>query len=416
MPAAADGDFVAGLDVGTSAVKVAVARCRAGDAPSVVGMGMAPASGIRRGVVTDLREAAASIEKAVGEAELTAGRRLPPVLLALSGAHLRGMNTRAVVAVAAPDRRITGDDTARAIAAARAVALPEGRVILETVPQEFVVDGQDGVVDPVGMAAARLEVSVHLVTGSVAAVVNLVECIRRCRVAVDDVIAGPLATADAVLSDDEKLLGAAVVDVGAGTTSVALFDRGALCHTAVLPEGGEHLTGDLAIALRTPRAEAERLKRRVGRTFTVSIDDGDGLRVPPVAGGYDREVPKRLVAETLAPRVQTILDGVADEIHQAGSPPLSAGVVLTGGSAALRGFPDTAETMLRHPVRRAAPQAAGCVADLVNTHAFATAVGLVLRASRARDPLDPGARAGTGATPWAGLVRGRLGVVARWLR
>jgi cell division protein FtsA len=407
-------DVFAGLDVGTSAIKVVVARRRAGMEPSVIGMGRAPAAGVRRGVVVQLDEAADALARAIADAELTAGVSLPAVDLALSGAHLRGANSRAIVAAAGPERRITAGDASRAIDAARAVSLPDERAVVEAIPQEFVVDGQDGVNDPAGLAGTRLEVNLHLVTGSIAAILNLSECVGRCGVSIRAVAVGPLAAAHAVLSADEMALGAAVVDIGAGTTSVAVFERGALCHTAVLPVGGDHFTEDLAVGLRTPLAEAERLKRRIGRTFALSLDDDEILCVPPIAGSYDREVPRKLVPEILAGAAHALLDQVAGELRAAGfSGALPAGVVLTGGGSALGGLADTAEAILRQPVRQASPQASGCVADLVNTSSFATAIGLVLRASRAFDGAGPPTPGG-GSTRRARLA-GRLRSVARWL-
>jgi cell division protein FtsA len=406
--------LIAGLDVGSAAIKVVVARYRHGGDPSVIGMGMSPASGIRRGVVVHLDEAAASIERAVAEAELTAGVALPAVDLALGGSHIRSTNSRAMVAAAGPARLITSVDVARALAAARAVGLSEQRAILDAIPQEFIVDDQDGVADPVGMAGSRLEVNLHLVTGSVAAILNLAECVSRCGVSIRDVSVGPAAAAHAVLSADERELGAAVVDIGAGTTGVAVFERGMLYHTAVLAAGGDQLTGDLAIGLRTPLAEAERLKCRIGRTSVLSFEEDAVLRVPAIAGEFDREVPKKLVPEIISTAVHALLDQVAGEIRRgAHDAALPAGIVLTGGSAALGGLADTAAAILRRPVRWASPQASGCVADMVNTSAFATAVGLVVRAARTIETAD----VQSGDLPLRrGRIVRRLRCVAPWLR
>ena len=387
-------DVFAGLDVGTSAVKVVVARRRPGGDPSIVGMGQAGAGGIRRGVVVHLDDAADAVARAVAEAELTAGMKLPAAELSLGGAHVRGTNSRAIVAAAGPGRCITASDVRRAIASACAVPLPEERAVLDAIPQEFVVDDQDGVRDPIGMAGTRLEVNVHLVTGSVAAVLNLAECLRRCGVSIRDVALGPVAAAQAVLTADEAALGAAVVDLGAGTTSVAVFERGALCHTAVCPVGGDHLTDDLAAGLRTPLSDAERIKRRFGRTFALSLDEDAVLRVPSIAGSDDRAVPKRLVPEILAAAAIALLDQVAGELRAARGEAPAAGVVLTGGGVALGGLTETAEAILGLPVRWGLPQATGSVADMVNTPAFAAAVGLVFRAARRCDEGGPPAPGG----------------------
>ena len=406
-------DVFAGLDVGTSAVKIVVARRRPGADPSVVGMGQAAAAGIRRGVVVHLEEAEDALARAIAEAELTAGLRLPAVDLALGGAHLRGTNSRAIVAAAGPERRITADDVSRVTAAARAVALPDEQAVIDAIPQEFVVDDQGGVRDPVGMAGTRLEVNLHIVTGSVAAILNLAECVRRCGVSIRDVAVAPAAAAHAVLTADERILGAAVVDIGAGTTSIAVFEDGALCHTAVLPVGGDHLTEDLAVDLRTPLAEAERIKRRLGRTFPLSLDEDAVLRVPSIAADYEHDVQKKRVFEILACAAQALLDRIAGELRTTRGGPPPAGVVLTGGGAALGGLAETAEAILRLPVRWASPQASGSVADMVNTSSFAAAVGLVLRAARGFDEAGP-------PTPGGGMTRrarlaGRLRSFTHWL-
>lgn len=408
-------DLLVGLDVGSAAVKVVVAERGADGAPAVIGIGAAPSAGIRRGMVVNLEEATASITQALAEAELTAGIHISTVHVALAGAHIRSMNSRGVVAVAGALRRITRDDTYRAIAAARPLALPEGREILDAIPQEFVVDDQDEVMNPVGMLGTRLEVNLHVITGRPASMLNLLECVSRCGVKVTDTVVGHVAAAEAVLSSDERMLGAAVVDVGAGTTSIAIFDDGALCHTAVLSAGGDHLTNDLAVGLRVPRGEAERLKRRYGRILAAAIDEREVLEVPGIAGSTARKVPKRLVTEILATRAQALLDSVAEQIRIGGwAARLTAGVVVTGGGASVRGFAETAEAILQCPVRRASPSMAGSVADLVNAPSFTTAAGLVICAARhhreIRSPEEPAAA----TRSFAGLA-GRLRDLLRGL-
>jgi cell division protein FtsA len=405
--------LIVGLDVGSASVKVVVAERGADGEPAVIGIGTAPSAGIRRGLVVNLDEAAASITQALAEAELTAGVRIAAVHVAFAGAHLRSVNSRGVVAVSGALRRITRDDVDRAIEAARPQALAEGREILDAIPQEFAVDDQDEILDPVGMIGTRLEVNLHVITGSPASMLNLLECISRCGVTVTDTVVAHVAAAETVLTSDEKMLGAALVDVGAGTTSVAIFDRGALSHTAVLSTGGDQLTNDLAVGLRIPRAEAERLKRRHGRTFAVSIDEGEVLEVPAIAGSLPRKVPRKLVTEILAERAQAVLDAVAEEFRGGGwSERLTAGVVVTGGGASLRGFAETAEAILQCPVRRASPSMAGSVADLVNTPWFTTAAGVVICAARqqrsAAASVEPATR--TRFADLAGRARGFLRV------
>lgn len=382
-PAGAPPDLLVGLDAGTSAIKVVVAECGRDGVPLMIGMGSAAARGIRRGSVAHLDSAAASIHEALSEAELTAGITIRTVDVALSGAHLCSVNSRGVVAIAGRARQVTASDTARAIEAARPLTLPGGREILHAVPQEFVVDEQDGVPDPVGMAGARLEVNLHVITGNAGSLLNLFECIRRCGVAVSETIVGHLACAEAVLTDDEKTLGVALVDVGAGTTSIAVFERGVLVHSCVLSVGGDHVTNDLAVGLRTPPGDAERLKRKYGRTFPISIDERERIEIAGIGALPSRSIPRGLLTDIVALRAHTLLEAVADELRLAGGTSrLSAGVVLTGGGGAIRGLTDTAERILGLPVRRAFPSAIGAVADLVNTASCSTAVGVVLCAAR----------------------------------
>lgn len=397
MKSRAARDIVVGLDAGTSAVKVVVAERNGSSELTVVGMGIADAGGMRRGTVVHPDAAAASIKQAVAEAELTAGVTVEAVDVALSGAHIQSVNSRAIVAVAGRERQITAADAQRAVDAAAAVALPDGRQILYVIPQEFVVDEQDGVIDPIGMVGARLEVNLHVITGSPSSTQNLLACVMRCGMAIGGTVVGHVATAESVLTRDERVLGVAVIDIGGGTTSVAIFDRGALCHTAVVPIGGDHLTSDLAVGLRTPLAEAERLKRRYARTFALSIDEHETVPVVGIAAASSRDVPRRVVTDIVAGWTQALLERVKDEIRAAGyAKALTAGVVLTGGGAGLRGLPDTAHAMFAVPVRRASPNAFGCVADLVNVPAFATAVGLVQYTSGLKPPATahPVARAG----------------------
>jgi cell division protein FtsA len=373
---------IVGLDVGTSAVKVVVAEPGSDGKPRVIGVGTAEAAGIRRGVVVHMDAASASIAQALAEAELTSGLSLTAVNVALSGAHLRSVNSRGIVGLGGSARPITREDTSRAIESARPLAL-EGREILDAFPQEFVVDGQDGVSDPVGIAGTRLEVNLHVVTGSQASLLNLFECVNYGGAQVTGTVLAHQATAEAVLSDDERDLGVALVDIGAGTTSLAIFERGTLCHTAVIAMGGSQVTYDLAVGLRTPLADAERLKRRYARTFSISIDDAETIEVPSMGNLGPRAIPRRIFTDTVALRTHTLVERIADEIcSSGGTERLTAGVVLTGGGGALRGLPETMETILGVPVRRACPAIEGSLADMVNAGQFATAAGVALWAAR----------------------------------
>jgi cell division protein FtsA len=406
------GALIAGLDVGTSLVKVVVAEREEGGVPMVIGMGTAESGGMRRGVVVHSESVAASIREAIGEAELTAGVRIDGVSLALSGAHIQGLNSRGIVAVAGRAHQIAADDIQRAVDAAVAVVVPNGREILQVIPQDFVVDDQDGVIDPAGMMGARLEANVHIVTGNPASIQNLSACVEGCGLSIDTGVLGHLAGAQAVLSEDEKRLGVALIDIGGGTTSVSIFERGTMCHSAVLPLGGDHLTTDLAITLRTPIGEAERVKRRYARACAMSLDDETTIPVIGIGCSSARDVPRRFVSDVVCPWIQDLLDRVWDEIRRARSAErLAAGVVVTGGSAVLGSLPDTIESMFAVPARRASPAAAGCVADLVNVPSFSTAVGVAIGAATTQPaasvtPLRarPAARAGR----LLSLLRARL--------
>ncbi len=401
--------YLVGLDVGTSKTTAIVAEPSADDGLDVVGMGVAESQGIRRGLVVNLETAVESIKKAVVEAELTAGIEIDNVYLALSGTHLRGFNSRGVVAVAGKNREITHEDVQRALDAAKAVSLPPGKQILHVLPQDFVVDDQDGIGAPIGMTGARLEVNVHVVTGGVTATQNLIACVNRAGVHVKGTVLGQLAASDAVLTPDEKELGVALLDIGGGTTDLAIFERGSLWHTAVIAIGGDHFTNDIAVGVRMPIPEAEKLKRRNGCALSSMVDDEETIEVASVGGRRPRVMGRRILTDVLQPRAEEIFHMVWDEIRHAGyEKSLNSGIVLTGGGAILDGLPEIAEQIFDLPIRRGCPTGVGGgLADHVNSPAFGTAVGLV---QRARELWAREEQAGGGA--FAGIA-GRLG---RWIR
>ena len=374
--------YLVGLDVGTSKITAIVGEPGENGSLNIVGMGVAESHGIRRGLVVNLETAVDSIKKAIVEAELTAGIEIDNVYLALSGPHVKGFNSRGVVAVAGKNREITHEDVGRAIDAAKAVSLPAGRQILHVLPQDFVVDDQDGIGAPVGMTGARLEVNVHVVTGSVTATQNIVACVNRASVRVQGTVLGQLAASDAVLTPDEKDLGVALLDIGGGTTDLAIFERGSLWHTAVVGVGGDHFTNDIAVGLRMPIPEAERLKRRSGCALSGMVDDEETIEVASVGGRRPRVMGRRILTEVLQPRAEEIFHLVWDEIRHAGyEKSLNSGIVLTGGGAILEGLPEIAEQIFDLPIRRGSPTGVtGGLADHVNSPAFATAVGLTQRA------------------------------------
>ena len=375
--------YLVGLDVGTSKVAVIVGEMMDDGTLEIIGLGAADSKGIRRGAVVNLEAAVESIKRAIEEAELMAGIEIDSVHLAVSGPQIKGFNSRGVIAVAGKNREITRDDVRRAIEAARAVSLPAGREILHVLPQDFVVDEQDGIGAPVGMTGARLEVNVHIVTGAVAATQNLVACVNRAGMSVADTVVSQLAGSESVISPDEKDLGVALLDVGGGTTDLAIFERGSLWHTAVLGIGGDHFTNDIAVGLRTPIPDAEKIKRRSGCSLTALVDEDETIEVASVGGRLPRLMARRILSEILQPRAEEIFHQAWDEIRRAGyERSLNSGIVLTGGGAILEGMPEIAEQIFDLPIRRGAPTSVGGLSDHVNTPTFATAVGLVQYAQR----------------------------------
>ena len=396
--------YLVGLDVGTSHVCAVVGEGLDDGNLDIVGLGVAESRGIKRGVVVNLEAAVDSIKKAIEEAELMAGVEIDSVHLSLSGPHIKGFNSRGVIAVAGRNREITRDDVRRAIDAAKAVALPAGREILHVLPQDFVVDEQDGIGAPVGMTGARLEFNVHVVTGAAASTQNIIACVNRAGVSVVDAVTEQLAASEAVLTADEKELGVALVDVGGGTADLAIFERGSLWHTAVVAVGGDHFTSDIAVGLRTPIPEAEKIKRKNGCALSSMVDEDETIEVASVGGRKPRLMARRILSEILQPRAEEIFHLVWDEIRRAGyEKSLNSGIVLTGGGSILEGMPEIAEQIFDLPIRRGCPADVGGLADHVNSPAFATPVGLVLYAHRNRMP-DTG-HAGAGAF---GRMAGRL--------
>lgn len=396
--------YLVGLDVGTSNVCAVVGESLDDDTLDIVGIGVAESRGIKRGVVVNLEGAVQSIKKAIEEAELMAGVEIDSVHLGLSGPHIKGFNSRGVIAVAGKNREIDSDDVRRAIDAAKAVSLPAGREILHVLPQDFVVDEQDGIGAPVGMTGARLEVNVHVVTGAITSTQNIVACVNRAGVSVADTVIEQLGAAEAVLTPDEKELGVALVDIGGGTASVAIYERGSLWHTGVVVVGGDHFTNDIAVGLRTPIPEAEKVKRKCGCALSSMVDEDETIEVASVGGRKPRLMARRILSEILQPRAEEMFHLVWDEIRRAGyEKSLNSGIVLTGGGSILEGMPEIAEQIFDLPIRRGWPVGVGGLADHVSSPTFATPVGLVLYAYRNRGPER--VRVGAGAL---GRMAGRL--------
>jgi cell division protein FtsA len=399
--------YLVGLDVGTSKVCAIVAELVADHGLDIVGIGVAESRGIRRGVIVNLEAAVDSIKRAIDEAELMAGVEIDAVHLSMTGPHIKGFNSRGVIAVAGKTREITRDDVRRAIDAAKAVSLPAGREILHVLPQDFVVDEQDGIGVPVGMTGARLEVNVHIVTSASTATQNLVSCVNRAGVGVIDTVVEQIGAAEAVLTKDEKELGVALVDIGGGTTDIAIYERGSLWHTAVIGVGGDHFTSDIAVGLRMPIPDAEKLKRKCGCALSAMVEEDETIDVASVGGRRPRVMARRILSEILQPRAEEIFHLVWDEIRRAGyEKSLNSGIVLTGGGAILEGMPEIAEQIFDLPIRRGAPTGVGGLADHVGSPAFATAVGLVVYGQQHRE-VDRGRTTNAGAFGrWSGRLKG----------
>lgn len=376
---------VAGLDIGTTKVCVLIVEPSESGLPVVLGVGSCPSRGTRRGVVVNIEACVAAIKQAVEEAELQAGTTVDRTFVGIGGPHVRGLNSRGVVAIAGRDHEVALEDVQRVKDAARAVSIPPDSQIFHVLPQQFAVDGHTGIHDPLGMSGAKLETDVHIVTASVSAAQNLVNCVNRSGIEVEGMVLEQFAAADAVLAPDEMEMGVALIDVGGGNTSMVVYERGALRHIAVLPTGGEHVTNDIAVGLRTPVPEAERIKRKYGCALASLVDHEDTLEVPSVGGRKSRVLSRQILCEIIQPRVEEIFAMVAEELQRSGfERALHAGIVLTGGGAMLEGIAEIAEDALDCPVRRGSPADLGGLCDSVVSPQFSTAVGLALYGARQR--------------------------------
>ncbi|MBI3811779.1 MAG: cell division protein FtsA [Nitrospirae bacterium] len=380
-------NIIVGLDIGTTKICAIVGEIkephRSGGPPGVdiIGIGTHPSRGLRKGVVVNIESTVESIKKAVEEAELMAGVQIQSVYAGIAGGHIKGFNSRGVIAV--KDREVTKADLERVIDAARAVAIPLDREVLHVLPQEFIVDDQDGIKDPLGMSGVRLEAEVHIITGAVTSAQNIIKSVNRAGLEVVDIILQPLASSEAVLTPEEKDLGVTLVDIGGGTTDIATFVEGGVWHTAVLGIGGNHLTSDIAIGLRTPAAEAEKIKIKYGCALTAMVQGDEMIEVPSVGGRPPRVLSRQILSEIIEPRAEEIFGLVAREIKRTGyEERVASGVVITGGTAILPGMVEVAERVLDLPVRRGAPINLGGLSDIVNHPMYATGVGLILYALR----------------------------------
>jgi cell division protein FtsA len=370
-------NVIVGLDIGTSKIVAMVAEVAPDGAFNVIGLGTQPSRGLKRGVVVNIEATMASIQRVLEEAELMAECRITEVYTGIAGSHIKSLNSSGMVAI--KEKEVTQADIDRVIETAKAIAIPNDQQILHILPQEFIIDGQEDVREPLGMSGVRLEVKVHIVTGAVSAVDNITKCVRRCGLVVNDVILQPLASSIAVLNDDEKELGICLMDIGGGTTDLAVFAGGAIRHTAVIPIAGDQVTNDIAMTLRTPTKEAEELKLRHGCALRQLADPNDIIEVPGVGERPPRKLSRQTLAEVIEPRIEELYSLVQAELRRSGFEELlSSGIVLTGGSALLAGMTELGEEVFHLPVRVGMPAYSGGLADVVRSPRYATAVGLLI--------------------------------------
>lgn len=374
------GDIIVGLDAGTTKICAIVGEVK-DDGLEIIGVGTHPSKGLRKGVVVDIESTVQSIKKAVEEAELMAGCEINTVYAGIAGGHIKGFNSHGIIAV--KDKEITRADVERVIEAAQVVAIPPDREVIHVIPQEYIIDDQDGIQEPIGISGVRMEVKVHIVTAAVTAAQNIIKCANKAGLDVADIVLQQIASSEAVLSQDEKELGVALVDIGGGTTDIAVYHKGTIKHTAVISLGGNQITGDIAVGLRTPASEAERIKKRYGCAMTSMIQRDETLEVPSVGGRKPRIVSRQILGDIIEPRVEELYQLIDMEIIKSGYKGLTAsGVVLTGGAAIMEGMVELGEQVFNLPVRKGVPTGIGGLVDVVKSPMYSTGVGLVVYGRR----------------------------------
>ena len=389
-----DKNLIVGLDVGTSKVVAIVGEVKPDNEIEIIGIGSHPSRGLKKGVVVNIESTVQSIRRAVDEAELMTGCEIHSVHAGIAGNHIRSLNSHGIVPIR--DREVTAGDVERVIDAARAVAIPADQRILHILPQEFIIDNQEGIKEPVGMSGVRLEARVHMVIGAVSAAQNVAKCVHRCGLEVDDLILEQLSSSYAVLSEDEKDLGVCLVDIGGGTTDIAIFTDGSIRHTAVIPIAGDQVTNDIAVALRTPTQYAEEIKIKYACALTQLASSEESIEVPSIGERPPRRLSRQTLVEVVEPRYEELLTLIQAELSRSGFENLIAGgVVLTGGSSKMEGLIELAEEVFHMPVRLGVPQYVTGLVDVVRNPIYATGVGLLLfgnqnQTGRLRDM--PGAR------------------------
>ncbi len=388
-------NLIVGLDIGTSKVVAIVGEVTPDNEIEIIGLGSHPSRGLKKGVVVNIESTVQSIQRAVEEAELMAGCQIHSVYAGIAGSHVRSLNSHGIVAIR--DKEVTPYDVERVIDAARAVAIPADQKILHILPQEFIIDTQESIREPVGMSGVRLEAKVHMVTGAVSAAQNIIKCVRRCGLEVDDIILEQLASSHSVLTDDEKELGVCLVDIGGGTTDIAVFTEGAIRHTAVIPIAGDQVTNDIAVALRTPTQHAEEIKIKYACALTQLASVEETIEVPSVGERPDRRLARQTLAEVVEPRYEELFTLIQAELRRSGFEDLcAAGVVLTGGSSKMEGAVELAEEIFHMPVRLGTPQYVAGLVDVVRNPIYSTGVGLLLFGYQNRTMREAETRMGTG--------------------
>jgi len=373
-------NIIVGLDIGTTKTCAIVGEL-SDTGIDIIGIGSSPSEGLRKGVVVNIDSTVEAVKKAVEEAEKMSGCQIRSVYVGIAGGHIKGQNSLGIIAV--KGREVDDEDVQRAVEASKAIAIPLDREILHTLPQSYIVDEQDGIRDPIGMSGVRLEAKVHIVTGASTSIQNIAKSVNRVGLDIEEIVLEQLASSEAVLSEDEKDLGVAMLDIGGGTTDIAVFCEGSIKHTAVIPVGGNYVTSDIATGLRTPAGEAEKLKIRYGCAYSPLIPKDDSIEVPSVGGREPREVSRQILGRIIEPRMEEILSLAQKEIVRSGyEDVMAAGVVLTGGASIMEGMPELAEQVFNLPVRRGYPTGIGGLTDIVNSPMYTTGVGLIIYGSK----------------------------------
>jgi len=380
-----EDEIIVGLDIGTTKVCAIIGQLNEYEGLDIIGVGVSPSRGLRKGVVVNIESTVNSVATAVEKAELMAGIEVKSVYSGIAGGHIEGINSRGVVAVSSRSKEITQLEVERVIDAAKALALPMEREVIHVIPQEFVVDSQEGIKDPIGMSGVRLEAEVHIVTGAVASAQNIVKSVNRAGYAVNDIVLEPLASALSTLKDDEKELGVVLIDIGGGTTDVLVYLNGSIWHTNVIAMGGNHVTNDISIGLRTPVNAAEDIKKEWGVAVSELVEPDEMIEVPNVGGRNPTRIPRQILAEIIQPRMEEIFFLVKSDLEKKDfKDVLSGGVVLTGGASLLEGTDKVAENVFEMPVRVGVPSNVGGLIEEVSSPEFATGVGLIQYGLKAR--------------------------------